>query len=173
MVADADGEVAAAEEQADAAANAQQQMLAQFEAALREQDDLGEEGYEFLMGHLREAVENVSLEPEVVELDRTSWISTFDALVGEDMDEGDRNALIRQLNDAVDPLDSSGVQIATEFAKRLQSQGEASALMWLQEQRRLAEAETNSPNPAPDQNGVPQAQSITRSRSRRLRGPPG
>lgn len=146
-----------------------EQILEQFSSALREQEELDEEGYEFLMGHLRDAVESASLQPELQQLDRMTWINTFDAIVGDDMDEGDRNALIRQLNEAIDPLDSSGVQIASEFAKRLQAEGEAAALNWLGEQRKHAAVESD---PIPDSEDAPLRQSITRSRSRRLRGPP-
>lgn len=158
------------EEHQDAAGIGPEQILSQFEAALREQEDLDEEGFEFLMGHLRDAVESASLQPELQELDRNTWIRTFDALVGEHLDEGDRNAFIRQLNEAIDPLSSSGVQIATEFARRLQAEGEEAALDWLAEQRALEQARSQPRDPASED--TPQRQSITRSRSRRLRGPP-
>lgn len=158
------------EDHQETAAIGPEQILSQFEAALRDQEDLDEEGFEFLMGHLRDAVESASLQPELQELDRNTWIRTFDAIVGEHLDESDRNAFIRQLNEAIDPLNSAGVQIATEFARRLQADGETAALNWLAEQRAIEQARTQSPAPASDD--AAQRQSITRSRSRRLRGPP-
>ena len=68
-----------------------------------------------------------------------------------------------------------GTQVTLEFSRRLQADGEAAALAWLAEQRKAAEKSAAvAPLPA-DRHGVPLAgaQAITRSRSRRLRGPPG
>ena len=136
---------------------------------------MGQEGLDFLMPFLRDAVEQASLAPSRVDLDVNAWLATFDAIAGDALDETERNTLLRQLNEAIEPLNDAGTQVTLEFSRRLQADGEAAALAWLAEQRKAAEKSAAvAPLPA-DRHGVPLAgaQAITRSRSRRLRGPPG
>lgn len=150
-------------------------ILAEFESALRAQPGVGQEGLDFLMPFLRDAVEQASLAPSRVDLDVNAWLATFDAIAGDALDETERNTLLRQLNEAIEPLNDAGTQVTLEFSRRLQADGEAAALAWLAEQRKAAEKSAAvAPLPA-DRHGVPLAgaQAITRSRSRRLRGPPG
>ena len=149
-------------------------ILAEFESALREQPGIGPEGLDFLMPFMRDAVEQASLAPSRVELDAKSWMATFDAIVGDTLDEAERNAFVRQLNEAIEPLNEAGTKVALEFARRLQSDGEVAALDWLAEQRRAAEKEAAAAASPGDRRSVPAPgpQTITRSRSRRLRGPP-
>lgn len=148
-------------------------ILAEFESALREEPGVGQDGLDFLMPFLRDAVQQASLQPARAELDPAAWMAALDSVIGEDVDEGERNALARQLNDAIEPLGDRKTGIALEFANRIQSEGHEAALAWLQQQRASAGASDDAvPAPAPV-GGVPaSAQSITRSRSRRLRGPP-
>lgn len=147
-------------------------ILAEFEAALRSQPGIGQEGLDFLMPHLREAVESASLQPPRIDLDGAAWMDTFEAIVGDALDEQERNTLVRQLNDAIEPFGDERTQLALEFAKRLHADGEANALAWLAERKKAVEAAEATPPPS-GKNSVPaSAQAITRSRSRRLRGPP-
>ena len=87
------------------------------------------------------------------------------------LSEDERNALVRQLDAAIDPLQQPDAQVAMEFARRVQRDGETKALEWLREQRAASAADAVDPakSKAPL---LPGRESITRSRSRRLRGPP-
>jgi hypothetical protein len=149
-------------------------LLGMFEDALREESDMDRDGVEFLLGHFREAVEQASLAPTLDQPkpDRAEWIRTLDALIGQNvLSEDERNALVRQLDAAIDPLQQPDAQVAMEFARRVQRDGETKALEWLREQRAASAADAVDPakSKAPL---LPGRESITRSRSRRLRGPP-
>ena len=159
-----------ASEEVNAEDELRQELIQGFESALREQGGLDQDGFEFLMAHLREAMEATPLHPERQELDRSQWMAALDAIAGDSLEEDERNALVRQLNEAIDPLKSTNVRTASEFAERLQREGEAAALAWLGKQRK-AKAAAESP-PTEKKNAAPGRQSITSSRSRRLRGPP-
>lgn len=148
-------------------------ILAEFESALRDEPGIGQEGLDFLMPFLRDAVEQASLQPARAEVEPAAWMSAFDALVGDALEEGERNALVRQLNEAVEPFSDDKTKVALEFAKRVQSEGQASALAWLEEQKKKAEKKAAQAPPPVERERVPVgAGAITRSRSRRLRGPP-
>lgn len=148
-------------------------VLADFETALRNEPGIGEEGLEFLMPFLRDAVEQASLQPLRADIDPGAWMSAFDGIVGESLPEDERNALVRRLNEAVEPLADQKTQVALEFARRIQSEGEAAAIAWLEEHKKLAgRTDPQAPPPAAGDRPPIGAQAITRSRSRRLRGPP-
>ncbi len=150
-------------------------ILAELETALRGQPGIGQEGLDFLMPFLRDAVEQASLAPSRVELDADSWMATFDAIAGDALGETERNSLLRQINEAIEPLNDDAAKLALEFSRRLQGDGEPAALEWLAGQRKAAEKAAAAAPLPPDRRDVPVAgaQTITRSRSRRLRGPPG
>lgn len=148
-------------------------ILAEFESALRDEPGVGQEGLDFLMPYLRDAVEQASLQPFRAEIDPAAWMAAFDGIVGDALDEGERNALVRQLNEAVEPLGDQKTQVALEFARRVQTDGQAAALAWLEEHKKLAgKADAQAPLPMAGDRPPVGAQAITRSRSRRLRGPP-
>lgn len=148
-------------------------ILAEFETALRDEPGVGQEGLDFLMPYLRDAVEQASLQPFRAEIDPVAWMAAFDGIVGDALDEDERNALVRQLNEAVEPLGEQKTQVALEFARRVQTDGQTAALAWLEEHKKLAgKADPQIPQPTAGDRPPVGAQAITRSRSRRLRGPP-
>ena len=148
------------------------QVRTEFESVLRDEPGVGQEGLDFLMPFLRDAVQQASLQPARAELHPAAWMAALDSLIGEDVDEAERNALARQLNAAIEPMTDPKTGLALEFANRIQTEGHQAALDWLQRQRAAGEGEDPAPAPAPVGGEPANAQSIIRSRSRRLRGPP-
>jgi hypothetical protein len=160
-------------DQDDALESQRRRLLADFEGALREQPGMDPEGLEFMLGHLRDALDDVDA-AQVATPDRGAWMQALDAFVGHGaLSEEDRAALVRQLDAAIDPLQGADAQVATEFARRLQADGEQQALRWLKEQQAGARDEEDQAGiAAADTVVAPGPETITRSRSRRLRGPP-
>jgi hypothetical protein len=149
------------------------QLMSELEGALREQPGMDPDGVEFMLGHVRAALDEVTPD-QVAAPDRCAWMQALDAFVGQAaLSEEDRAALVRQLDAAIDPLQGADASIATEFARRLQADGEQQALRWLKEQQASARQEQDqADSAAADTVAAPGAETITRSRSRRLRGPP-
>ncbi|QCO68607.1 hypothetical protein E5843_14030 [Luteimonas yindakuii] len=157
------------------AAEEREQKLAEFEAMLQAQPGMTEAGLELVMQGCRDALDNVSLEPALGVPQRNEWIASIDALIEQGaLDQASGDALVRQIDAAVAPLESPDVQRALELAGRIQRDGQAQAREWLESQSDneasddLARVRTNEA--AVDSH--PLRESITRSRSRRLRGPP-
>lgn len=94
--------------------------------------------------------------------------------IGASQDDGSGD-LVRELNRALEPLERRETKVALEFGRRLQADGQSSALAWLKEQQQADEVETASAKHAvPDGShavGVSR-DTVTKSKSRRLRGPP-
>ncbi|KIQ97145.1 hypothetical protein [Lysobacter sp. A03] len=126
-----------------------EQMLAQLDASLAENPDVDAADRETILRHFREALESEAASastPQSVGPDRAQWMETLDLLVGNQMlDETDRNELVRQFDDALGSLQNDALRTATEFARRCNEQGEASAQEWLSGQLRSAQA-----NPSQD-----------------------
>lgn len=148
------------------------QALKEYEEALRAQPDLDEEGLGFLLEHYRQALEATSLDAPLTEPDPEVWIKTLNELAQSGaLTEDDRNELARQVEDAFKPLQGAEARLALEFAQRLQRDGSQQALEWLSAQDHNDKEGAAQAAPASD--GAPRLrQSITSSRSRRLRGPP-
>ena len=152
-----------------------EQKLAEFEAMLQAQPGMTEEGLELVLQGCRDALDNVSLQPELGVPQRNEWIASIDALIQQGaLDQASGDALVRQIDAAVAPLESPDVQRALELAERIQRDGQAQAREWLETQSDQeageALAQVRSNEAAVDSH--PMRESITRSRSRRLRGPP-
>ena len=149
------------------------QLMSELEGALREQPGMDPEGVEFMLGHVRAALDDVRPD-HLAAPDRSAWMQALDAFVGQAaLTDEDRAALVRQLDAAIDPLQGADASLATEFARRLQAEGEQQALRWLKEQQASArDADDQTGTSAAETAAAAGPQSITRSRSRRLRGPP-
>ncbi len=146
-------------------------VLEELEAALREQPGLDAEGLDFALKHFKEAVFSAPLDPQVDVQNATAWTDMLNTLVdGGLLQEGDRNDLTRDFEAAMHSLAEPDVALAIEFAKRLESDGEAEAIAWLQ-QRRDADDVAACEQQSSTTDVVAKDQ-ITRSRSRRVRGPP-
>src|SRR5690606_11034529 len=126
-------------------------MLAEFESALRSEPGIGQDGLDFLMPFLRDAVEQASLQPFRAEIDPAAWKAAFDGIVGDALDDGEGSAMVRRLNEAVEPLGDEKTQVALEFARRVQTDGQAAAIAWLEEHKKLAgKADPQAPPPTAD-----------------------
>lgn len=172
VVAAGPAETEAPESRANGAGGQREQLIDQFGQSLREQ--LGQDNAELeaVLEHFRQTVEDVPLEPHLAGPDFNTWIETLEALEQNGLlDEDERETLIRQFRDAMAPLQDREAQIALEFAGRLERDGEEKALEWLSAQQRTSsdDGTGKAPESAAGSGGK---QEITRSRSRRLRGPP-
>lgn len=166
-------------EKADSAAvdpGVGEQVVAELETLLRDQPNVTEEGLEQIMRDCREAIEQASLEPSLSFPDRGEWVATIDGLIQSGLIEQENgDALVRQFDTALGSLQDPKVQRAMELAKRIERDGDAKAREWLASQEKADQAEQAERQRATeDTRGMPpQRTSITGSRSRRLRGPPG
>lgn len=148
-------------------------VVDKFEASLRTRSGLDEQERDLMVRHFRKAVADAPLEPDPAGPDRNAWIETLETLVQHGLlAEEERETLVRQFNEATSPLQSREVQVALEFAQRMQRDGDAKAMEWLAEQQSAREGQPATGMPSPGATPIIK-QSITRSRSRRLRGPPG
>lgn len=129
-----------------------------------------------LMAHFHSAVMSAPLEPATSTLDVSRWIEVLEELAAANtqagVDDDDHNALLRQIGELRTSFDNPELQIALEYSRRLQADGEAEASAWLA-RRRAEQGDASVAEQAGDHGAasvIPQ--SIVRSRSRRLRGPP-
>lgn len=138
-------------------------------AALREQVELA----------LRQQVEAVAAGQAVPAASaaasgRSEWLDTIEGLRENDvLTEEDANALIRQLDTILSPSQNKDVDLALEFGRRFQRDGQEQALAWFKAQLNGASTQS-SPNEGakPSEPPVALASAIVNSKSRRLRGPP-
>ncbi len=149
-----------------------QQAVDDFKSSLEKQPGLDAEGRDFIVDHFRQAIVDAPADPKLAPPDPESWTQALNMLVESGLiEENDRNALARQFDDVLLPMQQAEAKRALEFAERVRRDGEASALEWLNAQ----EGGTSNPESsglATAVAGTESAESITRSRSRRLRGPP-
>ena len=108
--------------------------------------------------------------------DRAVWMDAVQALQASGaVKESEANELIRQVNQALEPLQRRESQLAIEFSRRLQTEGQEKALAWFRkESKDTADAPRAEPasRPAPSDKSRPLRTEVVNSRSRRLRGPP-
>ena len=151
-----------------------QALIDDFEASLQDDADLDQQGREFLSQQFTSAVKDAAVNVKAGSgPQRSDWLETIEALRGMGVvDEDESNTLIRQLDQALQPLQRRNVQVAIEFSRRCKEQDEQSALEWL----RAATAESADAQqqaaPSPQGDHGTGGDTITKSRSRRLRGPP-
>ncbi|HST44669.1 MAG TPA: hypothetical protein VLK29_05525 [Luteimonas sp.] len=168
MAAEAQGQDAAAAGAVDPRA-----MIDDFTASLAdiEMDDASREQFG---AQFEQAMLDAAANPKADSgLERSDWLQAVDMLrqMGV-VDADESNALVRQLDEAMRPLQKRNVQIALEFSRRCAEDGEEKALEWFRAQS-LSTADEASQSPAhTTQNNLPQGDSILNSRSRRPRGPP-
>lgn len=154
-------------------------FLRQLDSALREDPSLDRDARDALMQQFEGAMSatNGSSAPSIAALaDRSLWMDAVQSLQSSGaMGESEANDLIRQINQALQPLQRRESQLAIEFSRRLQTEGEEKALAWF---RKEAATLNNAPDAAPATASRPSADvsplrsETIHSRSRRLRGPP-
>lgn len=108
--------------------------------------------------------------------DRAMWMDAVQSLQQSgQLAAGEVDGLIRQINQALAPLQRRESQLAMEFSRRLETDGEEAALAWFRSasdaSRDGATARVAVPATHADNVAVLRTD-VTNSRSRRLRGPP-
>lgn len=150
-----------------------QSLIDTFTASL--QDVEMDEGQRQQFGaQFEQAIRDAAANPKAdTALERSDWLQAVDVLrqMGV-VDENESNALVRQLDQAMQPLQRRNVQLAMEFSRRCEQDGEEQALEWFRAQT-LTEGGASSEAPGHStRSDLPQGDTILNSRSRRLRGPP-
>lgn len=160
-------------ESPDGEAKLRKDLLAKLEATVRDNPDLDAEGREYLMEHYRNAVATAPIEPSlIVKPDRKQWIEMLESLQADGLaSEEDVAVLVRQFDAAMSPLDSTELELAVEFARRCEQDGEEQALAWM-ESRRAAAAESRRATAATDVDTRLQPAKPGARRMRSPRGPP-
>lgn len=166
-----------ADDISSAQADGVQEFMEELDAALRQRGDLDEEGREFLLDHYRQALENqatglaLNLTPV---MDAGQWQAVLQQLVVDGViADGDRDMLIRQFGDVVDTLQTPEFATALEFAERCERDGQENAVAWLKARREVAASQKHRAGPMARADDHAFRQSVTPSRSRQPRGPPG
>lgn len=157
------------------------ELLAQFETLLREEPDFDQATREALAGQLRDgmvaAVGSTEQLPEGL-FDKSSWNEAVESLrkMGA-ISSSEADDVTRRLSEALAPLDRRESKLAVEFSRRLADEGEEKALVWLKQAHTAVASDGSASlsDLAGEAKGLdarPITSEITRSRSRRLRGPP-
>lgn len=152
------------------------ELMRDFDAALAETHGLDKAEQDHVRQIFADALADAAANPGISEMpDRSAWIETVESLqhLGA-VDADEANHLVRQLDDALQPLQSTESRLAIEFSRRMQQDGEEAALAWLREtksgnQAAAAVMGNGTPN---DLMLPPMGSEVVNSRSRRLRGPP-
>lgn len=150
-----------------------QQVIADFEASLRDQSSLDDGDLDGLLETFRQAVQETPLDVALTPLAPEDLALALNGLVDNGiLAEEERNDLSRKIDDALAPLQTPDVQMAMEFASRCERDGEEAALEWFKNERiKLEQSGQEDAAPAAT-SGMPDRDSIVNSKSRRLRGPP-
>jgi hypothetical protein len=153
-----------------------QGMIDAFTESLRG-SDLDAEQQRLLGDHFGEVMREAAANPgSAAPLERSDWLDAVEVLRGMGaIDESQGADLIRKLDHAMRPLQKRNVQLAMEFSRRVQEDGEEEALSWFRAQS-AAEASDDAGAASPpsgNERVLPAGNVVTQSRSRRLRGPPG
>ncbi|MEZ0472850.1 hypothetical protein [Luteimonas salinilitoris] len=155
-----------------------EKLQQQFQAILQDDATLGSEQRDQMARFLEQSLENAaaSTGPASGEaFDRAAWMETVELLRrsgGVPEDEADD--LIRRLNDALEPLERRESQLALEFSRRMATEGQEKAVEWLRSQTEKESVQKAQESAAlPQDDHPPMRNEVVRSRSRRLRGPPG
>ncbi|MDH5834472.1 hypothetical protein [Luteimonas kalidii] len=168
-----DGMAAAVEAEKD-------ELLQQFFELLGEDPSLDLEAREQIRKELTAALDAVeAVDPMFEAPDRQVWMDAAKALqtAGAVSDE-DANALVRQLDGALAAFERKESKFALEFSQRMARDGEDAALEWLRQNREalLGDGSADAAQAAMSIGiGEPApvvATDATRSRARRVRGPP-
>ena len=155
-------------------------LLQQFFELLGEDPSLDLETRDQIRSELSAALDAVDAADTVFQApDRETWMEAAKALqtAGAVSDE-EANALVRQLDGALAAFERRESKFAIEFSQRMARDGEQAALEWLRENRDalLGEGSPGAVHAAMS-NGIGEpapvmATDATRSRARRVRGPP-
>lgn len=152
------------------------ELLEQIDGLLRGDASIAPEERESVTDQFAAALREVIDKGDYANIDTGSVLKdSVDQLkqLAAQIDDDD-SGLVRQLNTALAPLERRETEVALEFSRRLQAEGQESALAWLRKQQQSdARDAAASGQAVPDRDPAQASRDeVTRSRSRRLRGPP-
>lgn len=163
-------------ERGEVAVEAQQEFLRTLHADLIDQRSLSEGEVDSIMAYFRDAIEAARIDPQPAQkLDVGAWIEQLERLAeGGSVGADDQAALLRQISQLKESCEDQSLQLALEYSERLQRDGEQEAMKWLAD-RQADQTQFQVQKHANElvEKVSSLKQSVTRSRSRRLRGPPG
>lgn len=151
-----------------------EQLLEQFEQMLGSQPGLDPDARKQLGQQFSDALRQATPAGEYELPSRESLVSDVEALREHGgMSDDDANAMVRRLSDALEPLQRRESQLAIEFSRRMQADGEAAALEWFREATRggAEDQQDQAAGSFLDSGPVLKTEAI-HSRARRPRGPP-
>ena len=158
-----------------------QQLLREFMSVLQEDPAIDRETRELLQQHFSQALNDAesASEPATEIPDSAMWMDAVRMLQAEGaVAENEADELIRQLSQAIQPLQQRESRLAIEFSRRIQDEGHEKALAWFRREASSTSDETklsaSSSQLPPLGDTKPSLRTeVVNSRSRRLRGPPG
>ncbi len=153
-------------------------FLRQLDTALQDDPSLDRDARDALMQQFEDAIAGAGSHGATAAAfaDRSVWMEAVQSLQSSGaMGESEANDLIRQINQALQPLQRRESQLAIEFSRRLQTEGEEKALAWFRKEAAALtiNAADSERSPLPSADVSPIRSEVVNSRSRRLRGPPG
>jgi hypothetical protein len=154
------------------------QLLQEFESALREDPTVDAQTREAVQQQFARAIDEAALNPQIPAKapDRAAWMDVVKGLQQTGaVTESEVSDLVRRIDQALEPLQTRESHLALEFSRRVQAEGQEKALAWFREAAKEAAAESSEKDVAsgsPEKITRPLGTEIINSRSRRLRGPP-
>jgi len=113
------------------------ELQKQFESFLSGEQGMDPAERQELARLFQQSMDDAARSPDTAApFDRNAWRNTVESLqtVGG-LSEDEAARLIRSLNDALDAFESRESQVAVEFARRLEADGQDSAVAWLRAQK--------------------------------------
>ena len=159
----------------------QQALLEQFQGLLQQEGTLASDDRDELVRVFENALQDAAAsngQAASNAFDTATWHETVDMLrQGGFVEQDEADHLIRSLNEALAPLQRRESQLAMEFSRRVETEGQEKALEWFREASKASQEASGGRDtvaPTPDKATVtPLRADTVNSRSRRLRGPPG
>lgn len=151
------------------------QFIENFEAGLLDEPGIDREDIAYIMQFFRQAIMDAPLGSGLTPARPEDFSEALNAMVaGGLLDETTRIDAERQIREALAPLDTEEVQLALEYARRLETDGEERALEWFMARRKEIETQSvaKKANGSPTAAAAAAGHATTRSRARRPRGPP-
>ncbi|MGH8033278.1 MAG: hypothetical protein ACREO8_13210 [Luteimonas sp.] len=153
------------------------ELMKEVESILAGDATLDRETRDALQQHFSTALNVDAASPPVAaDFDSGMWADAVHALQsGGVIAQDEANELIRQLNQALEPLKRRESRLAIGYSRRIGTDGPEKALEWFRREAAKSQQEpTISPQSAPTSGAVPPPLrgDVVNSRSRRLRGPP-
>ena len=156
------------------ASEAARELAGELDEMLRADPSFDEVDRQAFGEHFESALRDIVASGAYAEIpDESAWQESIDELKRHSSTSAEVDGLAGQIDGALASLERRETKIAVEFSRRLQVDGQESALAWFREQSASQEEEGATPQPVQDRDpGLALRADVIKSRSRRLRGPP-